>query len=398
MSDHQDAERAATKARLAKVFWDHWEALQLSGAKIPKSYVFHRDDRTYGELQRTVDYYFVDATTTKAARAFPDKKIAIFNFANRTGCGGGVTHGSKAQEEDLCRAIPELHPSMKGLSYPHPRDAVWVTPDVEIVYDDDDKNYAKLDVPCPVTVVSAAAPIFNTRMKVDYTEWCDDAADLFHTLISSVLRAAIRAGCDTIVLGAFGCGAFRGPPEKIAPIMMAEVAKYEKFFKNIVFAVPMFGDPANVNYNVFRAAYEAALKYNKSDFGAAAAEATAAAARAAARAAGAAASPRSAPRRRTTHGAAAAGAAAAPVTPRVIPPCRRHGCNQPRRDGTGPDGKYWRLCEGHTPRSASRPAPACCIPRCNKPRIFGCDDRGKVWRVCETHRPSPPAPGIAPRF
>ena len=62
--------------------------------------------------------------TFEAASSYHGQKVAVHNFASATNPGGGVTRGSSAQEECLCRcsglyfclSVPEM---MRGFYYPH---------------------------------------------------------------------------------------------------------------------------------------------------------------------------------------------------------------------------------------------------------------------------------------
>ena len=65
-----------------------------------------------------------------------------------------------------------------------------------------------------------------------------------------IFDVAVQQGVDVLVLGAFGCGAFRNSPSVVAKVMMNLAKKYSKAFKVIEFAVycPPYDDS---NYREF---------------------------------------------------------------------------------------------------------------------------------------------------
>ena len=58
---------------------------------------------------------------------------------------------------------------------------------------------------------------------------------------------------DVLVLGAFGCGAFRNPPELVAEVFHHLLVKngYGRFFRKVIFAIKK-NDERNTNLEAFR--------------------------------------------------------------------------------------------------------------------------------------------------
>lgn len=59
-----------------------------------------------------------------------------------------------------------------------------------------------------------------------------------------ILDIALANGHDSVVLSAFGCGAYNNPPRHIAKLFRNVIKKYEGAFKCIAFAI------LNVGVNV----------------------------------------------------------------------------------------------------------------------------------------------------
>ena len=64
-----------------------------------------------------------------------------------------------------------------------------------------------------------------------------DLLALHEKRLRRILEVALSEGCDTIILGAFGCGAFQNNPEVVAQANRNVIKDYLHAFKNIEFAV-----------------------------------------------------------------------------------------------------------------------------------------------------------------
>lgn len=207
-------------------------------------------------------------TSFNAARNY-EGRTTVLNFASATTPGGGVLKGSSAQEECLCRCstlYPALieddlnekfyEPHRKEQNALHNNDII-VTPKVVIFKTDEYFPIPKNDWRI-VNVITCAAPNLrkeNNEFNIDkpLEEKISDT-ELYNIHVKRakrILDVALRIGTDDIILGAFGCGAFRNNPEIVAKAYRDVLEDYRKKFDNIEFAV--YCNPTNTeNFDVFK--------------------------------------------------------------------------------------------------------------------------------------------------
>ena len=203
----------------------------------------------------------------EAAARYPGQKVAVLNFASSTSPGGGVENGASAQEECLCR-VSTLYPCLKAQAArekfygphraaPNPlhNDDIIYTQDVVVLKDDD---YNVLSSPFRVDVITCAAPNLRESPSNRYNRHDGDAVhispekllELHLKRARKILSAAAANGTEVLILGAFGCGAFRNDPEVVAAAYHQVLPQFLNHFKTIEFAVYCRpGD--NRNYDAF---------------------------------------------------------------------------------------------------------------------------------------------------
>jgi uncharacterized protein (TIGR02452 family) len=159
------------------------------------------------------------------------KNIVIMNFASRKHAGGGYVNGATAQEEDLCRVIPILYQSLKTIKYPFGDDSILLSKKVAIYRDSEKYNILPDKNKIEVSVVSAAAQ--NLRIE-DFNE--ELVIDTLKNIFISVIQHLPET--DTLILGAWGCGAFRNDPIVMSKIMNNITQQYGGYYKNIIYAIP----------------------------------------------------------------------------------------------------------------------------------------------------------------
>lgn len=176
----------------------------------------------------------------------------VLNFANSHTLGGGYRVGALAQEETICRRS-SLSRCLESVRYPWPhRDTVVYTPDVVVFRRGEGHKYEVVaPTECVKLAVASAAAFYHPPLTKDGQSFAEQKmADIMKEKMRDVLRVALHHGHHRVVLGAWGCGAFGGPPRQTACLWREVIGEREfaNQFEHIEFAV--LGEP---NYSIFKA-------------------------------------------------------------------------------------------------------------------------------------------------
>ena len=184
---------------------------------------------------------------------------ALLNFASAGHPGGGVETGARAQEETICRrstltrslfSFEAAHARLygyelnKGNNYPLSRSldfSAIYSPQVT-VFREAGPDYTLMENPFQVGVITNAALNMNGRFPIRLTpdgHIPEEGKAITRNKIRTILRIGLIKGHDSLVLGAFGCGAFKTPPREMAQLFK-EVLTEEEFkdrYRVISFAI-----------------------------------------------------------------------------------------------------------------------------------------------------------------
>ena len=196
----------------------------------------------------------------EAAKGYHGKKVAVLNFANNHSIGG-APFSAGAQEESLCRCstlLPCLQAMRETFYERHIRlyaagemdhmgnDDIIYTPDV-IVFKTDERTDPIWPQMMPredwykVNVITCAAPeLWHGHKKPD------DYEALIARRIKRILDVAANAGAEVLILGKWGCGAFRNPIDVVARSFRTLLKNYN--FEIVEFALATH---ANINNDIF---------------------------------------------------------------------------------------------------------------------------------------------------
>lgn len=248
------------------------DTLKISESDILKNQTENaiKSNRIYAENYHSQANYYgsdcpviVEANTTfAAANKYKSLgKTVVLNFSNPVNPGGGVQRGAMAQEECLCRSsnlflclsnenvFNDYYGYHRGFNNSFYSDRLIYTKNVTVFKDD---NVVPQLLPqnawFNVDVITCAAPYIGKRKYTNSTA----LLELFKSRIKNIFEAAKDNHVEVLILGAFGCGAFKNPPELVAEAFCQVITEknYRREFKQIVFAIKPTGENCN-NLNSF---------------------------------------------------------------------------------------------------------------------------------------------------
>lgn len=89
-----------------------------------------------------------------------------------------------------------------------------------------------------VDIITIAAPNLNVDMRFPGFKVSDEELFAIHVKRAvHMLSVAASKGVDILVLGAFGCGAFRNNPEIVSRAYKTALEQFEGAFEKIEFAI-----------------------------------------------------------------------------------------------------------------------------------------------------------------
>ena len=239
----------------------------LDGAKLYKT---HYDVADLGAAGHATETGCINADCMDVAQALQavGYNPAILNLASAGRPGGGYDLGMGAQEESLCQssnlslslyqfADPKRLKCARDSGVPHkeigyPLDTNFggiYTPNVTFFRNNKRKYFTIKNDPFRCDVITVAALSFNGRndfsraMELMYKAadggFTPAGAEVMRNKIRTIFRMGVEHGKDALVLGAFGCGAYKLPCDAVAALFR-EVMNEPEFagkFRLLVFAI-----------------------------------------------------------------------------------------------------------------------------------------------------------------
>ena len=196
---------------------------------------------------------------------------ALLNFASSGHPGGGVKNGSQAQEETICRRSTLARSIFtfdqkyaeefgfehnQGNNYPLSNldFSVIYSPAVTVFRNGPDCTF--METPYQIAIITNSALNLNGKYSLRLTHdghMPPKVKEITLNKIRTIFRLGLLKGHDSLVLGAFGCGAFKNPPSEMAMLFkqVIEEPEFKDRYRLITFAIIADHNDRNNNFASF---------------------------------------------------------------------------------------------------------------------------------------------------
>lgn len=283
---------------------ENYEIVKKNSQFIPSTCQVKTKSNIKGILKNKNIIEILNATTNQAIQHYLNENatynIAVLNFANAERPGGGYLKGSPAQEEELCRTSPFLYASLdngrqqgfyNSWGNKNWNSQMLYTPNSLFIRNDglsSNNKYDFLNKSYNASVITSAAPDFRNitdpKQIPSDAEYENVIKQIYYTPIvlkdETVFTQLVQLGhitctskidnkqvplVDILILGAWGCGAFKFGntftrnnktytySEYMAERFVSVLSNLGGHYKKICFAIPKSID--KTNYDIFNNAF-----------------------------------------------------------------------------------------------------------------------------------------------
>jgi len=176
----------------------------------------------------------------------------VLNMADWNVAGGCVHGGAKTQEEELFRRS-NYYKHLLHDFYPLDTYDLMVSTNVEVHRNGPDTDYSIREQPFHCSIIASPAldsPVLVYKDEEDDTRGQLDKDDetIMYNKMRQLIYYTAQHACDSIVLSAWGCGAFHLPARQIAAMFRKVLSETDGCLRKAVFAVTNHKN----NYDVFK--------------------------------------------------------------------------------------------------------------------------------------------------
>lgn len=182
----------------------------------------------YGKDKETSHIRVLYQDTLESASNYPNS--LVLNMACEYFPKDGIIVDGSTQEESLHMRSDYSLTLSRDLYPLHPNELIY-SPCVHVIKD---PQYRRLSQPFTVSLVACSA---IRRPKLENMKYSRDDRSLMVNKIRAIFKLAALYHHPSLILGAFGCGAFGHQPDEVAEIFTEIITDFQYQFTDIVFSI-----------------------------------------------------------------------------------------------------------------------------------------------------------------